>query len=80
MDTSSAGQNVIVLALSAWIHKDNLIILKSGKKIFHKPGSWEKKMVWNDDTTRGFVGYNYFTKKPAQMLEWLQKYIYDSGR
>lgn len=35
----------------------------------------DKKLFWVEGTTKRFDGYNYFGKKPEQMIEWFDKYM-----
>lgn len=69
------AHHVTVPTLFAQVRKDALIDTSDSSDIFNALGSKEKKMVWIENTTRRFDGYNYFAKEPAEMLEWFGKYV-----
>ncbi|KAI8939224.1 hypothetical protein NX059_005051 [Plenodomus lindquistii] len=69
------AHNVTVPTLFAQVRKDALIDTSDSSDIFNALGSKEKKMVWIEDTTRRFDGYNYFAERPTEMLEWFRKYV-----
>ncbi|KAF2021094.1 alpha/beta-hydrolase [Aaosphaeria arxii CBS 175.79] len=69
------AHNVTVPTLFAQVRKDSLIDTSDSSDIFNALGSKEKKMVWIEDTTRRFDGYNYFAEHPTEMLEWFGKYV-----
>jgi hypothetical protein len=35
----------------------------------------DKELLWIEGTTRRFDGYNYFSEKPRQMLDWFDSHI-----
>ncbi|RGP81341.1 esterase lipase [Fusarium longipes] len=69
------AKNVKVPTLFAQVRKDALIDTSDSQQIFDALGSEEKKLVWIEDTTRRFDGYNYFAEKPAEMIQWFDKYV-----
>ncbi|OAL50124.1 hypothetical protein IQ07DRAFT_567814 [Pyrenochaeta sp. DS3sAY3a] len=69
------ARNVTVPTLFAQVRKDALIDTSDSSDIFDALGSKEKKMIWIEDTTRRFDGYNYFAKQPTEMLEWFGNYV-----
>ena len=69
------AKNVTVPTLFAQVRKDALIDTKDSQEIFDALGSKEKKLIWIEDSTRRFDGYNYFAEKPAEMVQWFQKFV-----
>lgn len=69
------AKNVTVPTLFAQVRKDALIDTKDSQEIFDALGSKEKKLIWIEDSTRRFDGYNYFAEKPAEMVHWFQKFV-----
>ncbi|KAL7920890.1 Alpha/Beta hydrolase protein [Trichoderma austrokoningii] len=69
------AKNVTVPTLFAQVRKDALIDTKDTQEIFDALSSKEKQLIWIEDTTRRFDGYNYFAKKPAELVEWFGKYV-----
>ncbi|EHK42502.1 hypothetical protein TRIATDRAFT_34819 [Trichoderma atroviride IMI 206040] len=68
-------KNVTVPTLFAQVRKDALIDTKDTQEIFDALSSKEKQLTWIEDSTRRFDGYNYFAKKPAELVEWFGKYV-----
>ncbi|KAL7893167.1 Alpha/Beta hydrolase protein [Trichoderma sp. SZMC 28014] len=69
------AKNVTVPTLFAQVRKDALIDTKDTQEIFDALSSKEKQLIWIEDTTRRFDGYNYFANKPAELVEWFGKYV-----
>ncbi|KAG9751917.1 alpha/beta-hydrolase, partial [Aureobasidium melanogenum] len=70
------AKNVTMPTLFAQVRKDVLIdAAKDTQAIFDALSSKEKKMIWIEDTTRRFDGYNYFAEKPSEMIQWFNKYV-----
>ncbi|KAH0054765.1 hypothetical protein KCU60_g24097, partial [Aureobasidium melanogenum] len=70
------AKNVTMPTLFAQVRKDVLIdAAKDTQAIFDALSSKEKEMIWIEDTTRRFDGYNYFAKKPSEMIQWFNKYV-----
>lgn len=70
------AKHVTIPTLVAQVRKDSLIDTKDTKEIFDALGSREKELLWIEDTTRRFDGYNYFASKPAKMLDWFGKRVH----
>jgi pimeloyl-ACP methyl ester carboxylesterase len=75
LDPAPLAKNVKVPTLFAQVRKDSLIDTKDSQGIFDALGAEDKRMVWIEDTTRRFDGYNYFANKPAEMIDWFQKHV-----
>ncbi len=58
----SLAKNVTFPTLFAQVRKDTIIDTNDSQGIFDALGSKEKKMIWIEDSTRRFDGYNYFAK------------------
>lgn len=69
------AKSVTVPTMFAQVRKDSLIDTKDSQEIFDHLGSKEKKLIWIENTTRRFDGYNYFAENPTEMLAWFDRYV-----
>lgn len=57
------------------VRKDNYNKIVDPQEIFNRFKSVDKEFEWIEGTEERFEGYNYFSKNPKQLLEWLSKYL-----
>ncbi|OAA82459.1 Esterase/lipase [Akanthomyces lecanii RCEF 1005] len=69
------ARNVTVPTLVAQVRNDCLIDTKDTQEIFDALSSSEKDIIWIENSTRRFDGYNYFAKNPERMVEWFTKFV-----
>jgi uncharacterized protein len=57
------------------VHQDGLTKPSDVQAIYDDIPAKDKRLFWIEGTTRRFDGYNYFSEKPALMLEWFNTHI-----
>ncbi len=65
------ARSVTVPTLVAQVHDDFRTKPSNVQEIFDTISSQDKRLFWIEGTNERFQGYNYFSKNPQLVLEWL---------
>ena len=65
---------VKIPTLISQVRKDFRTTTNDIDKVFDNLGTADKKLLWIDDVEERLEGYNYFARKPEEMIEWLDKH------
>jgi len=57
------------------VHNDSTSKPIDVQTIFDNLAASEKQLFWIEETTRRWDGYGYFSRNPAPMLAWLERYM-----
>lgn len=57
------------------VHDDVLTRSSDVQAIFDAIPVADKKLFWIEGSTRRWDGYNYFSKRPEQMIDWFDKHM-----
>jgi esterase/lipase len=60
--------------LTVQVKKDWRTTVASIQEIHDNIPNNDKKMLWIEDVEERLEGYNYFAKKPKELIEWLDNH------
>jgi len=72
--TPDIADAVKVPTLLVQVQKDFRTTTEDLEKVYANLGTDDKKMLWIEDVEERLEGYNFFARKPEEMLEWLNKH------
>lgn len=72
--TVDVADAVKIPTLLVQVHKDFRTTAEDIENVYKNLGTDDKKLLWIEDVEERLEGYNYFARKPEEMIEWLDKH------
>ena len=74
LEMANVASAVKVPTLLVQVHRDIMTLPSDLERIHDNFGTEDKKLFWIEDTDKRLEGYNYFGRKPEEMLSWLDSH------
>lgn len=73
-DVKIPSESVKIPTLTIQVRKDWRTTTDSIENIHNHLGTDDKKLIWIDDVEERLEGYNYFSRKPKEMINWFDSH------